>query len=190
MITMFSRRWQRLIYEFVFSVVVKKVMLMEQQETVSLLDGKHAALVKAYTQHCIDKGFSLVEHEAHFNYYNNRGFLDVLAKKEVPGGFAWIAAECKATLSDLGATLRQIRNAKAYFMKGRPELFDPKLKHVVRFPVVIASTEENFRLWREYSDSFRDVEVVFLPVDDSAGANAALHKFEIDSAIFRARRRE
>lgn len=104
-------------------------------------DKKHAEMMRAYvewyrnTYKVEDTHDVEVEIEVPFNWYGERGFVDLLAKRTIPVYAPFVGrnpeikiigkdcfydiCELKTRIEDLGETIRQIRRAKEFFPLAR-----------------------------------------------------------------------
>lgn len=143
-------------------------------------DARHATLMQAYIKDMQAKGYTLVGVEVPYNYYGQRGFIDVVLRRTTPQGEEWLVSEIKSTLLDIGEAIRQVNRAREYFLMGSTCLAPTNAR--VTYNLVLRAVDSNVRLWRMHQTLLDGVPVVWQPVEDESSGEAT-HKFEVALAI-------
>lgn len=116
-------------------------------------DKDHAKFMKGFVAEYKAQGWS-EEHEVPYNWYGQRGWIDVLLHK----GNTLLVCELKPKLENVGETIRQIKQAQEVFLKALPSYkkFDD-----IQYLLVLKANDENLRLCKKYFDLLKDLDVFF-----------------------------
>ena len=146
-----------------------------------LHDRAHAILMEQYIE-AMRPRFEKVGVEVPYEHYGNRGFIDVVLKRSGDDGREhWKVCELKPRLTDLGETIRQVKQAQRYFELARRDLFKTG-DCTVEFPLVILATDDNLRTYMKFRRLLDETEVEFFHPDREA-LRAIRIKLEISLAM-------
>jgi len=132
----------------------------------NIFDKEHAEFMNQFISEYKEKGYN-VEHEVPYNWYGDRGFIDIVLCK----GNKLIICELKPQLTDIGETIRQVRKAEDVFLKAKPEYsrFED-----IKFVLVLKATNENLEVCKQYSEVLKGVKVIFWNTDKKAQERISL----------------
>ncbi len=154
-------------------------------ENILVHDSEHATLIEAYINASRKKGFELVGCEVPYNYYGNRGFIDVILKRtdNQTRTVHWLICEMKTKLCDVGGTIRQVKKAEQFFFKDKEkDIVDRKYVNLFEYPLVLKATSENYDIYTSYRKIFKDIKVMFFDANSSIFENTE-SRLEILKAI-------
>ena len=128
-----------------------------------VLDSRHADFTQSFINASLQRGFSLVGCEIHYNHYGDRGVVDVILNRRgsEEGQMDWEICELKPRLSNIGEAIRQVRRAQRYFRESRKDLFEEDLQHKLAFLLVLEATDHNLKQYRNHPGLFQGIEVRF-----------------------------
>lgn len=127
-------------------------------------DAAHAALVQAFVRWLRSKPWVWTNCEVPYNFYGERGVIDVLALMRPTPAAPWygIACELKPELLNLNETMRQVTKAQNYFQL--PSSISAFGRPILRFPLVLQATEHNYVTVTQYADVLDGIEIHFFDV--------------------------
>ena len=127
----------------------------------ALDDQAHVALVRAFVKWLRAKAGVLTVCEVPYNFYGERGVVDVLALVRPSLGEPWsgVACELKPSIHDLGATMRQVKKAERYFRL--PSDLVSFGQAALRFPLILEANGDNFTTASCYAEVLDGIEVHF-----------------------------
>jgi len=128
-------------------------------------DEAHAVLVQAFVRWLRSKTGVATFCEVPYNYYGQRGIIDVLALVQIAPGAPrhGIVCELKPALRDLGAAIRQVRKAESYFQL--PPALSERDPVILRYPLILEANEANYLTVVQYADVLDGVEVHLFSVN-------------------------
>ena len=132
-------------------------------------DYKHATLMKKFITDQQNDGFQFIGCEVFYNYFGARGVVDVLLRKDDGGTktSTWLVCELKPALYDIGETIRQVRRAKEYFCKARPEYTNVGWTNIYKFVLILEASAYNYEQVKEFRELFSDIEIQHYHSDKS-----------------------
>jgi hypothetical protein len=127
-------------------------------------DHKHASFTQSFIAKKQREGFRLVGCEVMFNYFGDRGVIDVVLRKDYPSErrAIWVLCEIKPDLHDIGEAIRQVRRAEQYFCRARPDLRVKDWENEYEFVLVLEASKQNLlEVLDLHRDLFKGVEVMY-----------------------------
>ena len=145
-------------------------------------DEKHATIVQDFVKRFMTKKWTVVGYEIPYNYFGNRGFIDVLLKKQFQRESQFIVAEIKTEIVDVGATLRQIEKSRQFLLKARPDIFKKTKNDKISFPLVLPAADKNIISFARHWMLLQQVKTIFL-VPNGSARNQIIGKLKIAAAM-------